>query len=70
MYITEFLTESSESELPGGPAVKNPPASAGDMSWSLIWKIPHAAHVSQLPKPMPPRVHAPQEKPLQGEACA
>ena len=43
MYITEFLTESSESELPGGPTVKNPPANAGDMSWSLIWKIPHAA---------------------------
>ena len=32
MYITEFLTESSESELPGGPEVKNPPANAGNVS--------------------------------------
>ena len=69
-------------DFPGDPAVKNPPANAGDHGFSP-WsgRIPHAegqlnlctsyrAHTPQPLKPARPRAHTPQqEKPTQREAC-
>ena len=56
-------------DFPGGPGVKNPPSSAGDMGWIPGWgtKIPHAVgqlnpQASTIEKPMQLRPDAAKNK--------
>ena len=56
-------------DFPAGPVVKNLPADAGDMVWSLFQENP-TFHGATKPRATTTEVLTSQEKPLQWEAQA